>query len=52
MIGPGQRRIPYASASPTLHGILPSRAQTLRSVIAVHSMHGRAIHPTEKPLGL
>ena len=24
----------------------------MRSVIAVHSMHGRAIHPTEKPLGI
>jgi site-specific DNA-methyltransferase (adenine-specific) len=24
----------------------------MRSVIRVHSMHGRAIHPTEKPLGI
>ena len=27
-------------------------AGVARSVLAVRSMHGRAIHPTEKPLGI
>lgn len=52
------RKVVRSSAAPSHTGAIgPGRGydttdRLQRSVIAVHSMNGRAIHPTEKPVGI